>query len=104
MNETWKTLEPSTGTASTGRYAPRYKKVNGVVFLQGAIREIIEGDTLFTLPEGYRPSNRLSFVTSTDTTGKTNVIRILENGNVNVFKLADGIEDAFLDGIIYPAD
>jgi hypothetical protein len=42
----------------------RYRKVGGIVELQGLIKDgtTTNGTTLFTLPQGYRPTKRLIFI------------------------------------------
>lgn len=80
---------------------PRYRKVAGVVFVQGLIRSGSLGAVAFTLPAGYRPSLKLLFVVDRD----PNVdgrIDVETNGNVVMVTASTGWTS--LSGITFPAD
>jgi len=46
---------------SPSMQSARYRKVNNVVYLEGAISGGTAGQTIFTLPTGFKPSNTIAF-------------------------------------------
>ena len=42
---------------------PRYRKINNVVYIEGLVKNGTIGQSIFTLPVGYRPYNRIMFAT-----------------------------------------
>jgi len=71
---------------STLYHSARYRKKNGVVYLEGMIKGGIAANelVLFTLPSGYRPSKRMIFNTT-----RANGIQRMDverNGNVRCYK------------------
>lgn len=69
INDTgWITLTPASNfeTYSSG-FEPKIRKINKVVYLQGALKPISTinagmSTTMFTLPTGYRPDKEMQFV------------------------------------------
>ncbi|WP_075343790.1 hypothetical protein [Tenacibaculum agarivorans] len=60
----WQTplLQNGIENYSSSYQAPRFRKKNGVVYIEGTVRGGIPGPsttTIFTLPSGFRPSKRL---------------------------------------------
>lgn len=60
----WQTplLQSGIENYSTSYQAPRFRKKNGVVYIEGTVKGGTAGTTttiIFTLPLGYRPSKRL---------------------------------------------
>jgi hypothetical protein len=102
----WIDIVPISGTAATGRYKPQYRKKNGVVYLRGYISDIGEEGTLvYTLPEGFRPTNRIRVLTIGDQLDTTiSICRILESGNMYMFKTNESTGYLNLDNINYLVD
>lgn len=84
----WIDIVPLSGSPGTGRYTPQYRKIGKQVFLRGYISQIGEEGTLvFTLPSGYRPTNRIRVLSIGDTLDTTmSICRILEDGRIFMFK------------------
>lgn len=47
-------------------FDPRFRKINGVVYIEGLIKNGTTSLAAFTLPVGYRPYCRLIFATDAD--------------------------------------
>lgn len=73
--ETWTNMTPVANWPWTnygGGYAPaRYRRVNGIVYIEGLIAGLNSGGYLiFTMPEGYRPAMTIYSATTTGTQGE----------------------------------
>lgn len=70
--------------------AVRYRKKNGVVYIEGLIKEGAANGVLFTLPPEFRPSKSMMFsnicYTGTYTVGR---VDISANGNVVIITVGD---------------
>lgn len=63
-------------------YGAQYRKINGIVYIRGSIKDGTAGQPVFTLPEGYRPHKREVFANYS--TGPTiGYIDIDTNGDVD---------------------
>lgn len=83
----WKTITPLIGTAATGYYVPKYRKIGKMVELRGYVSNITElGADIFGLPEGFRPSGRLRIYTAGDDINVTQTVRVMEDGGVQLFR------------------
>jgi hypothetical protein len=51
-------------TYSTAWGVPAYRKVNGVVYMRGLIKDGLINTDLFVLPAGYRPGIPMLFITA----------------------------------------
>lgn len=64
----------------------RYRRVNGVVYMQGVITTLgTNGVTIFTLPENMRPSINSRLVGHTGSSTNPATINVNTDGTVNVF-------------------
>ena len=84
-------------------FACRYRKLNGVVFVQGLAKWTGSAfGPVFTLPVGYRPSQNLIF----STMAASNLIATMYVYNTGVVFHAAGGSTAWnsMDGISFPAD
>lgn len=101
----WITIVPDVGTAGTGSYVPKYRKIGKIVKLTGYI---ITNSTsaMFNLPEGYRPSSRLTYAGTNDNRN-INEIRVTETGDVRLLgtngKLSSGVLVMF-DNVVFFVD
>ena len=77
-------LENDWRNFGQGFQGVRYRKVNGVVHLEGVIvgGGIAPGITVFTLPHKYRPDNKLIF--AVEHIERTAMMTIYDNGNVEI--------------------
>jgi hypothetical protein len=106
----WTNATPATNYATTGMKwsdaaVAKYRKLNGVVYLSGAIICTNAATSVaFTLPEGYRPAHLMYFnglfVTSGDAEGQES-ISIETDGDV-VVKAPFANNTYHLDGISFP--
>lgn len=114
--ETWHTATLATGfTTNAADEPPRYRfegTGGGVVRLDGTAYSsaaTAAGATVFTLPAGYRPTERRRFVASTSAAGYTtaggSVWTVNTSGTVTLTPdtTAAG-QQAVLDGITFPID
>jgi hypothetical protein len=60
--------------------AAMYRKVGGIVYLRGLLKNGTAGAVMFTLPVGYRPGIRMLFIV--DGTGGFGRIDVASNGDV----------------------
>ena len=101
----WQTITPTNGTAGTGYYVPQYRRVGKLVTMRGYITTR-NTTAMFNLPDGYRPSARLTFAGTNDNRN-VNEIRITEAGDVRLLgttgTLSSGVP-CFLDNISYFID
>lgn len=101
----WITIVPTNGTAGTGYYVPQYRKIGKLVTMRGYIT-VKNNNAMFTLPEAYRPSARLTF-SGTNDNRNVNEIRVTEGGDVRLLdttgSLSSGVP-CFLDNITYFID
>jgi hypothetical protein len=102
----WKTITPTNGTAATDiNYIPKYRKIGKLVTMRGYIT-VKNNNAMFTLPEAYRPSARLTF-SGTNDNRNVNEIRVTEGGDVRLLdttgSLSSGVS-CFLDNITYFID
>lgn len=83
---------------------PRYRKLNGVVYIQGLIRSGTLGNTVATMPVGFRPSGL--WVTLFSTLGDNNVPNRYDLYGDGRLINAGGASNVWssLNGITYPAD
>lgn len=68
LNDTgWKNLTLENGVeAYSTNQRPQYRKIGKVVFIRGAVKNILAKDTVIaTLPDGFRPSNSIPYVQNT---------------------------------------
>lgn len=101
----WITITPTNGTAGTGYYVPQYRRVGKLVTMRGYIT-VKNNTAMFTLPDGYRPSARLTFAGTNDNRN-VNEIRVVETGDVRLLgttgTLSSGVA-CFLDNVSYFID
>lgn len=102
----WQTITPTNGTAATDiNYIPKYRKIGKLVTMRGYIT-VKNSNSMFTLPEAYRPSARLTFAGTNDNKN-VNEIRVTEGGDVRLLdttgSLSSGVA-CFLDNITYFID
>jgi hypothetical protein len=70
-----------------GDNAIRYRRLNGVVYVQGGPTRAsapTNPETVFVLPSGYRPGVRLIFQTSASAAAEAVQLRVLPTGEVQV--------------------
>lgn len=84
----------------TAQASVRYRKLGGIVFLQGRLTGGTSTGTAFTLPAGYRPNVTGQFAAISGTT--TGLARVVVN-SAGAVQLVTG-ETPNLDGISFPAD
>lgn len=106
----WTAATPATGYSSSSMLwsdaaAAKYRKLNGVVYLSGALKCTDAGYTVaFTLPEGYRPAHLMYFngifVTSGSAEGQES-ISVETDGDV-VIKAPFANNTYHFDGISFP--
>lgn len=106
----WSAATPATGYSTSSMQwsdavAATYRKVNGVVFLSGAIKCTDAGyTTVFTLPTGYRPAHLMYFnglfITSGGAEGQE-TISVEADGDV-VVKAPFANNTYHLDGVSFP--
>jgi len=60
--------------------SPRFRKINGIVHMEGLIKDGTVGSTAFTLPAGYRPYNRL--IIASQASNALGRLDVLEDGSV----------------------
>jgi hypothetical protein len=102
------TGEPAFGTGwSEGTFrAPGFwKDQAGVVHLQGSVDKVggANGEAIFTLPAGYRPSIDTNFVTS-GAVGTFHTPKVVANGNVQYYAGTGTSGFVSLEGITFRAD
>lgn len=91
----------------SGYMPPRYKRENGIVYIQGLVKAspTTTTGTIFTLPAGYRPNggNRL---TITHASGGVSDLRVNTSGAVTVYAYIAGGNgaDVSLEVPPFPAD
>ena len=88
------------GAYQTARY---YIDPTGIVYLEGSIKKSsagVAGETIFTLPVGYRPSAQLSF--PVDANGSYGKIDVKANGTV-VYQAGTATVSISLSGITFKA-
>ncbi len=88
------------GVYQTAQY---YIDSTGIVHLEGSIKKSIAGvagETIFTLPVGYRPSAQLSF--PVDANGAYGKIDVKANGTV-VYQVGTATVSISLSGITFRA-
>ena len=101
----WIPMDLTTGTPANSHYVPQYRVKNGVLFMQGGVLDVAQGDIIFTLPEEYRPANnRYTFVCAGETTDDYSLLRVSENGNVSAFRIPENFSSVQLNSIIFPLD
>lgn len=103
----WKNLTLASGVSAYGTTAtPQYRKINGVVYLRGAVKGITQADTtIATLPTGYRPSRPHPYPQLTSTQGNsTNYSRIVidTNGEITMEGISSGITATYNQERWYP--
>jgi hypothetical protein len=62
-------------------HVARYRKKNGIVYLEGVVRAGASNTIIMQLPVGFRPDNQLAFITSTSTVAHAR-IQITAGGDV----------------------
>jgi len=82
-----------------------WKDPFGTVYLQGQAGRTGSDSVIFTLPEGYRPTENSYFSTYPSGGEGTVAIAVNASGNVNLFGLAEPGDDGFvgLGGIVFRA-
>lgn len=97
-------LSNSWANYATGYALTRYKRENGVVYVEGLIKSGTVNATVFNLPANYRPSETLIFI------GQANLgladIRVSNVGNVWVagYYAGGNNGDVSLSNVSFPAD
>lgn len=62
----WLNLPLTDGVESYGStQVPQYRKIGNIVFIRGAVKNVLATGTLGTLPIGYRPTTTVSFIQNT---------------------------------------
>jgi len=87
---------------SASQETAAFRKVNNQIFIKGRCSKSVNGtnpDTIFTLPESYRPNNIVlcRFVYSPWTTGSCGLLHINSTGDIQVY--AVGLTSGFEVGI-----
>lgn len=80
----------SPWTASS--QAPRYRRINGVVYLDGRVEDGAASSTIFTLPVGYRPSQALFIRTTQGGINADARLQVAAGGVVSVDNMSPGQE------------
>lgn len=77
-------------------YGAYYRYANCIVtVIINTVNGVSDGGTLFTLPEGFRPSDVLSFKGEGASASATANFRIDNNGNVKVWGGSSGSQGSF---------
>lgn len=78
----WKTLNLSSGWSNPyGNDVAKYRKIGNVVYLRGLINgTAVAGNTIATLPEGYRPNGRYQRIICCKDQANTVPIEIAHDG------------------------
>jgi len=74
-----------------------YRKLNGIVYMRGAIKDGTAGATAFNLPEGYRPEYGQVFACQRFGTTGVDYVSVDSNGNVY-----PNTPNAWLSTIVFP--
>ena len=96
-----------TSLVPSGATTGRYRLLNGVVYLSGAVRCTNTGSAVaFTLPEGYRPAHLMRYgvglrYSSGGTLRSDTVIRVDTNGEVLVATSVAN-DSTHFDGVCFP--
>lgn len=97
----WENYEEQYNSASY------FRDTNGIVHLRGSVKHD-QGDnnTIFTLPEGYRPAkNEIQVVAlSTGNDVSFSLCKISDNGEISHLGGSPGTKGIFLDGITFRAE
>lgn len=99
----WINLTIDSGSGQGAPYRPRYRKLNNVVYVEGVVSNVNQGDIIATLPAGFRPTNRITTLSSSDTIGAFISLRVNEDGQIAVHRLS-GTTSVILDSLIFPAN
>jgi hypothetical protein len=114
--ETWHTPTLNAGFTTGGTpedHAPRYRlegigggvvRLDGVVLTSGSVSA---NAPMFTLPAGYRPTQRKRFTGVNSASGYTlggTLVEVDTTGVVMIGTSAGGTEQVVLDGITFPVD
>jgi hypothetical protein len=93
----------TTGFPGTVVDPPKYRIINGVVYMQGNVQSFTSGTfvTLCTLPVGARPAVSSNFGVSSSTSG-TMVITVATSGDVKLWCEATTIAYTGLANVIFP--
>lgn len=101
---TWEpvTLTPDWQSFGEPFFSPAYLKQDNLVYLRGATRKVGTGNTLFTLPIGYRPSGILNVPVTTNDGANvvTGNCQIKPDGEV-IWGVQGGTFYFGLDGILF---
>ncbi|WP_412160838.1 hypothetical protein [Curtobacterium flaccumfaciens] len=99
----WQPLSLIAGTPD-GTFPPRVRRLNGVVYLDGLISPTAAGQTVATLPAGFRPL--VAHQMWLDRNGATQwVVRVQASGNLALLGPSGGSGAINLGGFTpYPAD
>ena len=104
----WKDLTLASGvTAYSTNTKPQYRKINGVVYLRGAVKGITaRGTTIGTLPEGYRPVNYDHNYTQSTTTVSYSAnftrMKVGTNGEIVMQDISSAMNATYDSGNWYP--
>lgn len=92
----WKDLNLASGVELYGEQSkPQYRKIGNVVYLRGAVKNILAGQTtIATLPEGFRPTRTVPFVQNTSmltgSVATTARWKVGADGNIVVESVSSG--------------
>jgi hypothetical protein len=81
----------------------RFRKLNGVVYIQGAVEANGDNKTVFTLPVGYRPGQLGKWACSNSTTSDQTLVYTNSNGNVTIRSQGGGY-GAWFDTVHFIAE
>lgn len=96
-------FRPYPGGTSTFYFSPSFRRINGIVYLRGLIEKtsaIVSGETMFTLPVGYRPILQAHMFVTISANALARV-DIQSTGVVTI--LSGNASWLSLDGISFPA-
>jgi hypothetical protein len=83
-------------------YPVRFRKINGIVYIQGAVEKNGDNKVVFTLPAGYRPGQNGKWACSTSDVDPA-LVYTASNGNVSIRKQNGGY-GCWFDNISFHAE
>lgn len=91
----WLTLPLAQGISGYGNSVPQYRKIGKVVFIRGAVQNVLERNTIVgVLPEGFRPTISHSYIQNTSmrsgNLGMNARLAIRSNGEILIETISDG--------------
>lgn len=105
FGEAWTTVSYTAAGGTTWTYytagqTAQYKKIGDLVMIRGLVKRTAgTGQTIFTLPSGYRPGRAVGF--SVVSNGVSAFVRIQTDGQVIHAAGGDASQYVYLDGIVF---